>query len=78
MRPKIYSFYANSFGVNMEECEIQDLHQYKNLSEFFVRPLKEECRPIDGDRNCVVSVKKILCQSQNHIILTILIKKEEL
>lgn len=55
MRPKVYSFYANSFGVNMEECAIQDLHQYKNLSEFFVRPLKEECRPIDRDRNCVAS-----------------------
>ena len=55
LRPKIYSYYAHSFGVNMDECAIQDLTQYKNLSEFFIRPLKEDCRPIDRDRNCMVS-----------------------
>ncbi|KAL0281225.1 UNVERIFIED_CONTAM: hypothetical protein PYX00_002276 [Menopon gallinae] len=55
LRPKIYSFYANSFGVNLEECQIQDLTCYRNLSEFFIRPIKEECRPIDHDCKCIVS-----------------------
>ncbi|KAK6644923.1 hypothetical protein RUM43_001199 [Polyplax serrata] len=55
IRPKIYSLYANSFGVNLDECAIQDLTRYRSLSEFFIRPLKEECRPINSDCKCVVS-----------------------
>lgn len=56
IRPKIYSLYASSFGVNLDECEVQDLTRYKSLSEFFIRPLREECRPIDSDHRCIVSV----------------------
>lgn len=55
IRPKIYTLYANSFGVNLEECEIQDLTSYKSLSEFFIRPLNEKCRPINPDSRCIVS-----------------------
>ncbi|EEB14131.1 Phosphatidylserine decarboxylase proenzyme, putative [Pediculus humanus corporis] len=55
IRPKIYSLYASSFGVNLDECEVQDLTRYKSLSEFFIRPLREECRPIDSDHRCIVS-----------------------
>ncbi|KAK9737403.1 Phosphatidylserine decarboxylase [Popillia japonica] len=47
LRPYIYGMYINTFGVNLSEAAIQDLTAYKNLSDFFARPLKEGARVID-------------------------------
>ncbi|EDL40386.1 mCG125120, isoform CRA_d [Mus musculus] len=31
----VYSLYIWTFGVNMTEAAVEDLHHYRNLSEFF-------------------------------------------
>lgn len=50
VRPWLYSRYANSFGVDLDECANDDLTSYASLAEFFVRELKDGSRPIDpGD-----------------------------
>ncbi|KAH8926785.1 phosphatidylserine decarboxylase [Atractiella rhizophila] len=41
-----FKLYALVFGVNLEECETDDLTTYRSLSEFFMRRLKEGARPI--------------------------------
>lgn len=42
-----FKLYAWIFGVNLEEAEITDLKQYRSLSEFFMRRLKDGARPVD-------------------------------
>lgn len=42
-----YKLYAFLFGVNLEECDPDDLTQYRSLSEFFMRKLKEGARQVD-------------------------------
>ncbi|KAM4719423.1 phosphatidylserine decarboxylase proenzyme, mitochondrial isoform 1-T1 [Anableps anableps] len=46
LRKPIYSLYIWTFGVNMQEAEVEDLHHYKNLGEFFRRRLKPAVRPV--------------------------------
>uniref|UniRef100_A0A1A8SJ76 Phosphatidylserine decarboxylase proenzyme, mitochondrial n=3 Tax=Nothobranchius TaxID=28779 RepID=A0A1A8SJ76_9TELE len=46
LRKPIYSLYIWTFGVNMQEAAVEDLHQYKNLGEFFRRRLKPAVRPV--------------------------------
>ncbi|XP_030073463.1 phosphatidylserine decarboxylase proenzyme, mitochondrial isoform X4 [Microcaecilia unicolor] len=46
LRKPIYSLYIWTFGVNMKEAAVEDLHQYRNLSEFFRRKLKPQARPV--------------------------------
>lgn len=41
-----YKLWAVLFGVNLDECEPSDLREYKSMSEFFMRKLKEGVRPI--------------------------------
>lgn len=41
---KLYSFL---FGVKLDEMLDPDLTHYKNLSEFFYREIKPQCRPLD-------------------------------
>ncbi|KAH9454522.1 hypothetical protein Pst134EB_014598 [Puccinia striiformis f. sp. tritici] len=43
-----YKFYSWLFGVNLDEAEIHDLTQFKSLNEFFMRKLKDDCRPVDS------------------------------
>ncbi|PWA30844.1 hypothetical protein CCH79_00020535 [Gambusia affinis] len=50
LRKPIYSLYIWTFGVNMQEAAVEDLHHYKNLGEFFRRRLKPAVRPV-----CAVS-----------------------
>lgn len=42
-----YKLWSILFGVNLDECEKSDLREYRNMSEFFMRRLKEGVRPID-------------------------------
>ncbi|XP_078812558.1 phosphatidylserine decarboxylase proenzyme, mitochondrial isoform X3 [Oryzias latipes] len=46
LRKPIYSLYIWTFGVNMQEAAVEDLHHYRNLGEFFRRRLKPAVRPV--------------------------------
>ncbi|KAL4609474.1 phosphatidylserine decarboxylase proenzyme, mitochondrial isoform X1 [Arapaima gigas] len=54
LRKPIYSLYIWTFGVNMKEAAVEDLHHYRNLSEFFRRKLKPQARPVCNS-HCVIS-----------------------
>ncbi|XP_043924788.1 phosphatidylserine decarboxylase proenzyme, mitochondrial isoform X2 [Protopterus annectens] len=54
LRKPVYSLYIWTFGVNMKEAAVEDLHHYRNLSEFFSRKLKPQARPV-CDNHCVIS-----------------------
>lgn len=44
-----YKLYSWIFGVNLEECDPQDLREYTSLSDFFLRKLKPGVRPIHDE-----------------------------
>ncbi|MFC7370719.1 archaetidylserine decarboxylase [Fictibacillus iocasae] len=46
--------YARQFNINLEEIE-KPVHEYEHLTEFFTRKLKSGARPINMERNAVVS-----------------------
>ncbi|KAJ8607840.1 hypothetical protein MRB53_040033 [Persea americana] len=50
-----YHLYGWVFGVNFDEIEEQDLHNFKNLSEFFYRTLKPGARPLDEGDDTLLS-----------------------
>ncbi|TKA26588.1 hypothetical protein B0A50_04696 [Salinomyces thailandicus] len=50
-----FKLYGYVFGVKFDEIEEQDLHNFRNLAEFFYRTLKPGVRPIDPDDTAVVS-----------------------
>lgn len=54
LRPWGFKCYSYLFGVNLDEMVDQDLKNYANLSEFFYREIKPNCRPIDTRENVVV------------------------
>ncbi|XP_067107152.1 phosphatidylserine decarboxylase proenzyme, mitochondrial isoform X4 [Osmerus mordax] len=54
LRKPVYSLYIWTFGVNMQEAAVEDLHHYRNLGEFFRRKLKPQARPV-CDSHCVIS-----------------------
>ncbi|KAG7542589.1 Phosphatidylserine decarboxylase [Arabidopsis thaliana x Arabidopsis arenosa] len=54
MRPYAYKAWARAFHSNLEEAALP-LKEYASLQDFFVRSLKEGCRPIDPDPCCLVS-----------------------
>lgn len=47
IRPWVYGLYADMFGCNLHEAQIEDLYSYPSLSDFFCRQLKDDARPID-------------------------------
>ncbi|CAD7092821.1 unnamed protein product [Hermetia illucens] len=47
LRPTVFGAYVNAFDVNMEEAENPELKQYRSLSEFFTRTLRNDVRVID-------------------------------
>lgn len=53
-RTPVISLYVKSFGCDISEAQVEDLKQYRNLGEFFRRPIKPDVRPVDH-RNCVTS-----------------------
>ncbi|XP_022624135.1 phosphatidylserine decarboxylase proenzyme, mitochondrial isoform X2 [Seriola dumerili] len=54
LRRPVYSLYIWTFGVNMQEAAVEDLHHYRNLGEFFRRRLKPAVRPLCAS-SCLVS-----------------------
>uniref|UniRef100_A0A3B4FXI1 Phosphatidylserine decarboxylase n=1 Tax=Pundamilia nyererei TaxID=303518 RepID=A0A3B4FXI1_9CICH len=54
LRKPIYSLYIWTFGVNMQEAAVEDLHHYRNLGEFFRRRLKPAVRPLCAS-SCLTS-----------------------
>ncbi|KAM6902800.1 phosphatidylserine decarboxylase proenzyme, mitochondrial isoform 2-T2 [Xenentodon cancila] len=54
LRKPIYSLYIWTFGVNMQEAAVEDLHHYRNLGEFFRRRLKPAVRPVCAS-SCLTS-----------------------
>lgn len=54
LRPYSFKLYSYCFGVNLDEMEQPDLTHYKNLSEFFYRFIKAECRPINFEDDIVM------------------------
>ncbi|AET40785.1 phosphatidylserine decarboxylase 1 Ecym_6413 [Eremothecium cymbalariae DBVPG len=54
LRPWGYKLYSIFFGVNLEEMDDPDLTHYENLSQFFYRTIRPECRPIDDRENVIV------------------------
>ncbi|CAN9504647.1 unnamed protein product [Ophioblennius macclurei] len=54
LRKPVYSLYIWTFGVKMEEAAVEDLHQYRNLGEFFRRRLKPAVRPLCSS-SCLLS-----------------------
>ncbi|KAF4374721.1 phosphatidylserine decarboxylase proenzyme 1, mitochondrial [Cannabis sativa] len=54
LRPYIYRAWARAFHSNLEEAA-SPLDEYASLRDFFIRTLKEGCRPIDSDPHCLVS-----------------------
>ncbi|XP_022995800.1 phosphatidylserine decarboxylase proenzyme 1, mitochondrial [Cucurbita maxima] len=54
LRPYVHRAWARAFHSNLEEVALP-LDEYASLREFFIRSLKEGCRPIDPDLQCLVS-----------------------
>jgi phosphatidylserine decarboxylase len=52
-RKPCFYFYSWMFSCNLDEIDIEDLNEYKNLSEFFRRALKPDARIIDPHTSLV-------------------------
>lgn len=55
IRDPFLRWFANRYGVNMEEAANPDLASYRTFNEFFTRPLKPGARPVDTDPRSIVS-----------------------
>ena len=59
-RIPIYQLYSWLYRCNLDEMVEPNLKTYSNLSEFFRRSLKPECRPIDGKAS-LVTISVVHC-----------------
>lgn len=50
-----FKLYGYIFGVNFDEISEPDLHNFRNLAEFFYRTLKPGVRPLDSHPNALLS-----------------------
>ncbi|KAK0635707.1 phosphatidylserine decarboxylase-domain-containing protein [Bombardia bombarda] len=50
-----FKLYSYAFGVNLDEIEEPDLHNFPNLAAFFYRTLKPGARPLDPNPNALLS-----------------------
>lgn len=48
MRKPLYNLWINAFGVRVEDFAVDDISVYKNLAEFFSRPIRSDVRTIDN------------------------------
>ena len=55
-RKPCFYLYSWVFSCNLNEIDIEDLNEFKNLSEFFRRGLKPDVRVID-QLSCLVKFK---------------------
>lgn len=56
----LLKLYCKAFNVNMSEALVEDLSEYRTVSQFFRRPLKPDARPIHSD--------SIICPSDGKIL----------
>lgn len=54
MSCSVFWIYKVFYIIDLEEVALP-LDEYASLREFFVRSLKEGCRPIDPDLQCLVT-----------------------
>ncbi|CAK4690695.1 hypothetical protein LEN26_006336 [Aphanomyces euteiches] len=54
LRTPVYRTWTYAFDCKLDEMR-QPLHEYRNLSEFFSRELKDGIRPVDTDMRCICS-----------------------
>lgn len=54
LRPRVYKAWSRAFHSNLEEAALP-LDKYPSLRDFFVRRLREGCRPIDTDPYSLIS-----------------------
>ncbi|GMJ04840.1 phosphatidylserine decarboxylase 1 [Hibiscus trionum] len=54
LRPHVYRAWARAFHSNLEEAALP-LEEYASLRDFFIRKLREDCRPIDPHPYSLVS-----------------------
>lgn len=56
-KDKIVDF-VKFFGLNLHDCLIRDINQYKTFNEFFTRRLRLNARPIEGEErlNDIISL----------------------
>ncbi|KAL8244595.1 hypothetical protein R6Q59_010853 [Mikania micrantha] len=54
LRPYAHRAWARAFHSNLEEVALP-LDQYASVKDFFVRSLKEGCRPVDTDQHSLVT-----------------------
>lgn len=55
IRDPFTRWFANRYGVDMNEAANPDLASYRTFNEFFTRPLKPGARPVDRDARSIVS-----------------------
>ncbi len=55
IRDPFTRWFANRYGVDMNEAANPDLASYRTFNEFFTRPLKPGARPVDRDAHSIVS-----------------------
>lgn len=51
----LIGYFLKRYAVNMQEAIIEDPFAYKSYNQFFTRLLKPECRPIDLNKNSILS-----------------------
>jgi len=49
-----FRLYIKIFQVNMDEA-LYPVSHYRTINDFFTRPIKPDCRPIDGDADTITS-----------------------
>ncbi len=50
----VIDLFVKYYKVDMKEAQKPDTASYRTFNEFFVRPLRDEVRPIDTDPNVPV------------------------
>ena len=50
----VIDLFVKYYKVDMKEAQKPDTASYRTFNEFFVRPLRDEVRPIDTDPNVLV------------------------
>lgn len=50
----VIDLFVRYYRVDMQEAQLPDTSSYKTFNAFFVRPLRDDARPIDSDANMLV------------------------
>ena len=53
----VIDLFVKYYKVDMKEAQKPDTASYRTFNEFFVRPLRDEVRPIDTDPNVLAMIR---------------------